>query len=413
MPITWRNVTGASAGNPASALAGASAAFSSAGRGALDLNDSLRKGAEIKRSHRTDEAIAGILASGRPLDGQHLAGLDGVNTRDVVDTVQGFEVNASNLESAEQNRELTAEEIIAQRRANDPAEIARLREHENAVLDLERQTLGARLGEQQLRVRQFENQENIQRAQQTIQQRYNSEGADGLRGAAMVSVGKQWEDRATKFLKTQQELGASHIEAQQALERFEAENLEPMIQAEMAKLAPEWLSRQQAEFGLTDSDLADTTIGGSVQRIRAANEKAIADATQRELDARIKRAGKAEADRNRRDLSSIRGGQYDSGDTKDNRLTEAQLNKFLREDMDIQIDPDDEPHARAVLRSVGGNKEEFARIMNSALTDRDRGIFSSLGDDDDIDWEKARTKAELTRGVLQGILNAAAEKPTR
>ena len=244
--ITWRNVTGASAGNPASALAGATSAFSSASRGALDLVDSIRKGTKIKNEELTNRAIADVLASGKPLDGSTLGDFaPGVNTADVLESIGGFRSNQASIRSSDATAILRGEQTSELAYKNTP-------EYRAFQQELQEAEAAAREG----------NLQAAQRANQLRGQEYQLR-VDAANRDANTRAGTQQVDSLFN-----QELG-------RRLEPFQAE-----IQAEIQKVQNSDLNDTEKakhirnlQTGLAERSavVQQETAAGFLPQLRAAN----------------------------------------------------------------------------------------------------------------------------------------------
>lgn len=141
--ITWRNVTGASAGNPGSSMSSAIAGFGMAGRGALDLNTDLRKTEELRNQELTQQAIARTMAAGKPLDASTLTDFaPGVDTAKVLESVLGARKDQSGIALDKERTETEAYN-------NDPVTIQRKREHADRLAKIQERTLDIRNSELQ------------------------------------------------------------------------------------------------------------------------------------------------------------------------------------------------------------------------------------------------------------------------
>jgi hypothetical protein len=417
--ITWRNVTGASAGNPASALASASSAFGSASRGALDLVDSIRKGDSIKRANATEQAIAGILASGKPLDAQHLSEFEGVDISKVLASVQGSQINQSNLDSAEITRRLTGAQADAAEFANKPEQQDFVRRQAEA------QTENV---ESQLRIRQAElNRLNARDAKEAkiadgilaIERGTYGEGPEDLRGQAIAFVEQNTEAAKRRLHEREREnprFRALPIgEQQDYINQLWDQNYDRFVDQEASRRAPEWYAKKQSEFGLTRSDVRETTLGNRLQTVEEENTRAISQenaASRAQAGKEREAAQKALEDGN---LTSLipSGSGYNlvktAAERKENTLTESAALPFIENELDIKINSGQKDDAIDILRLVGNNKAKFAEIMNAALTDRDRGIIP--WDKDDIDWAKATSLATQYRSEMRGELKELSKDP--
>jgi hypothetical protein len=153
-PITWRQVSGGQAGNPASAMGTAIQGFGMAGRGALDLNTDLRKGEAIRNAELTQRTIGNVMASGKPLDAQALGDFaPGVNTTDVLESVLGARATQADTDY---RRELAETEAAG----NTPEALQRKIDHENRLATIQERTLDIRNSE-------LQSQLNARKATQT------------------------------------------------------------------------------------------------------------------------------------------------------------------------------------------------------------------------------------------------------
>ena len=414
--ITWRNVTGASAGNPASALAGATSAFSSASRGALDLVDSIRKGTAIKNEELTNQAISDILSSGKPLDGSTLGNFaPGVNVQDVLSSVQGYQVNKSNLDTAGVTRRMNEARAIGLEHEFSPENIQRQDELAQANLDNV---------QSQLRIRQLEHNrlltndaegQRINTGKLAIERGTYDESPEGLRGQAIESVSKGWEDAVREYGSSDRFKNLSPGDRLDAIDAWAPQARERFIQQEMSRLAPEWFSKQQSKHGLTRDQAADTTLGFRFQNVEAQNTAAITQEAAAERSAAKKARGDASKALEDGNLTSLlpSGDGYTflktAQERRRNTLTEAATPNFIENELNIQIDPDDTSKAIKVLQEVGGNKAKFAEIMNLALTGRDRGIIPF--DDDNVDWALANSLGARYKADMRGELLKQSKDP--
>lgn len=380
--LTWRNVTGASAGNPASALAGASSAFTNASRGALDLVDSLRKGEEIKRANATEAAIADIMASGRPLDAGHLAGLKNVDTSKVVDTITG------------------ARSRQAQTRANSA--LADQREYENTpeyrayqqnIKDLELKAAQGDLAarEEANRLRGLEHQFRIDQYNLGLQ---NQQAATALDTAFGQELARRL-DPARQSMET-------------AIADVQASNLDPAVKAEKIR-------NLRNGFAGLSAQMQQETATGFLPAYRAQNPgvtQAAVDASGiGQLDAQLQARAQERSDKRlEADLDAQKARQdilrgIQGGSTKDlknigvdpntgdlvtlddeaasaNTITQQEaLDDILKRGTDFnrddQVPEEFAKEIKRVHKQVGGNRELFRQVM--ANVEYDSEGFAGYG----------------------------------
>lgn len=379
--ITWRNVAGASAGNPASALAGASSAFTNASRGALAQVESIRKGEAIKRDQATEAAIADIMASGRPLDANHLAGLKNVDASRVIDTITGARARQAQTGAS-----------IASTRANNA--LAEQREYENTpeyrayqkkVQDLELKAAQGDLEARQEanRLRAQEHNFRVQQFQQTQRIAAETEGLN-------TAFGTEISNRLAPF----------RSQMDQAIDEVQAGSDAPDVKA--AKIRD-----LRNGFAGLSAQIEQETAAGFLPAYRTQNpglsQEAIDSSTVGQLDAELrKRASdrnnlrlEAELEQQKARQSILRGIQ--GGSTKDlknigvdpntgdlitlddeaareNTISQQEaLDDILKRGLDFNRDDKvPEEFAKEILRvhkQVGGNRELFRQVMANVKYD--------------------------------------------
>lgn len=404
-PITWRQVSGGNAGNPASAMGTAIQGFGMAGRGALDLNTDLRKAEAIRNAELTQRTIGEVMASGKPLDAQSFNDFaPGVNTGEVMKSVLGARATQSDIglndQRASQLEYENSPETRDFQRRQEEARTQSLEEQVN-LRRLELNRLQAKDG------REAAKYDGIT----AVQKGYNSEDPSGLRGRAMEQVNNNWETAVREYIGSDRFKDYTPAEKENAIQAWEVDAREQFIQDEMGRMAPEWFSEQQAKYGLTESDLGETTYGRQFQDVQKANTTAIAADFQSELTERKNLQKKAKTDYKNRDLASMiptgQGYVYNpnAADQKENRLSDTALPKYLEEEMDIELDPQEMKDARELLRSVGGNKAKFTSILEDAT---ERALWRVGPNDDNVDWGTAKTRGAVAKGILEGLLEKEA-----
>jgi hypothetical protein len=414
--ITWQSVSGASAGNPGSSMASAISGFGMAGRGALDLNTDLRLTEDRRNNELTQQTIGGILAAGKPLDASTLGNFaKGVDVTQVLQAVKGYEKTNSDLESAKIDRAYKTELTETEAANNTPEAIQRKIDMENEKLELERQRVAA--AQAQVRLSQDASAEGARQRKgvQEMQRLYMDEGPEGLRGQAKSYVEEHWEG----ILQAQNERlvksGMSRTERDDFLDTWAPEAKEQLIKQEMGKRQADWLYTTNAKYQLDRDALALTTPGNTIQNVEAMNTKAIAEeaTASRKAEEDYRKEAEKALENNAWGSVIPDGNSFKLG--KAETLNKGEMPGYLKNELDIRIDPDDTDKAKTILEAVNGNKKIFAEIMSdpTVLTDRDRSVTRFLGDDDDISWEAAASLAAKKEKAIEGFLEAESTKPMK
>lgn len=415
MPLTWRNVTGASAGNPSSSLSTATSAFANVGRNALDRVDSIRKGEEIKRELQADQVISDVLSSGRPINAQTLQDFipEGADTTAILSGIQGYQINQENLETADANQRLSAARSLDLENRNTPEAIEHQRGMERREAELAQAELDHRKNYLAWQQANTAAEKATREGILSVQKLTYDEGEEGLRGQAIRSLDANREAALQRYHDSLGDNPAtanlSSAEKQRLEDQWWSDNYDNFVEQEMARLAPKWLGEQQVKYGLTTTQLRETTIGNRFLNVEAANTEAISEEAARERAELRDAAKRAQTGLDNRSYSSLRlsGDGFaaitNKQDQKDNTLSKSDMIDFIDNRLRIDLAEDEEDQAQDLLERVGGNKEVFTAIMND-VTDKNFG-------DDFIDWDAANLQAQFyvskMRGSLQRTVDAA------
>jgi hypothetical protein len=415
--ITWRNVTAASAGNPSSSLATAASAFGNAAQNSLDLTKSIREGQALETEQRTQDIIGQVMAAGgnNEVLQAALANAGGdINSTQVLDSVLGAQRSNADIALAEQQTELyrqQAEEYRFQNTDEQRAFNNKMKELENdlkqAQIDAQNATTDVRREELDQRRAEGELVQNRINGITAIQKAYSSEGPEGLRGQAIAAI-----DGSGKMNEARQAYQRSisrypQNEQQQMLAAWEEQARENFIQAEMTKKLDGWMAGYQSKYGLSAEDLESTTPGQQRARIFEQTLAAEGEEAARQRTLERQRRGRASKAVKDNDLAAVvkTGDGWAIADDADaaarNRLDKGSVHKYVKEDMDIDLDDGELEYVENILTLVKGNKAAFTEVMSKSLADRDRGWVP--GDNDDMNWPMAVSEAKQIADEMEGF----------
>ena len=408
MPLTWRNVAAPNF-NPGSTLATAIRGFASAREGADAFTDQAHEFVDQENEYLTNEAIADALARGSfdPSSNRR------VDSGAVMDALTAQE----RIESENLLQESTQEDIIRQRRENDPKNIKREEERIEA--------------EHKARLREIEAREQeIDLRRRTLQAAAEEREAEQARLASVDEVDRYYTGLETKYVEESVARLPELVNAYLADHEFDPDNPQDVAALENEKrrirrtLEQEGSLEFQRDFdsiirdlpGRYTSDVLRDTVPGrqAAARLEALNK--LTDTQSKEAADRRKIAEKnLTLARGNLDTNNPTGlhALQDAGDGNWVPMeTDAATNRLNKGDISSTLSNSfggyrpgsdaDKKQAEEVLQLVGNNRQAFLQAVQVGFDQGDtgEGLFN-LADDPSIDWREVKTVAGQMRDAMR------------